>query len=325
MPYVRPSVAGALTLANAGNCECPMCRQCWHLPKLKVGDRVRILYKGADTPEAEAVPPGKGVAPRTTTAASTNPPKGRGGPLRPHGGGSSGGGPNEPRTFWQRAMQMLHGRCGHVEAFADGSARRTVSVRLEASLADEIEGTALEVAIVGIPEAYLFSAPACDTARPSDAAAAEWAREMADEAPDEFLDPITMELMAHPVRLPSGFAVERSAIQRMLLAAPIDPFSRQACTMDDLIEDSELSGRIVAWREAHEGRTRTERATSAELQFSPAMADALARPTDYSLDQLEALGLLPSALVQCTACEERLPADAFSNKQLKKPDRKSVV
>ena len=36
--------------------------------------------------------------------------------------------------------------------------------------------------------------------------------------------------------------------------------------------------------------------------------------------QLEALGLLPPALVHCSACEARLPSSAFSNNQLRRQD-----
>jgi len=56
------------------------------------------------------------------------------------------------------------------------------------------------------------------------------------------------------------------------------------------------------------------------LSISPSMADALARPTAYSLVQLEALKLLPPALVHCSACEARLPSSAFSKNQLRRQD-----
>ncbi len=48
-----------------------------------------------------------------------------------------------------------------------------------------------------------------------------------DDAPEEFLDAITCELMRDPVRLPSsGQCMDRATVVRHLLSNPTDPFNR---------------------------------------------------------------------------------------------------
>mmetsp|Transcript_46593 Transcript_46593/g.122326 ORF Transcript_46593/g.122326 Transcript_46593/m.122326 type:complete len:1040 (-) Transcript_46593:517-3636(-) len=68
------------------------------------------------------------------------------------------------------------------------------------------------------------------------------------EVPDEFLDPITASLMDDPVKLPSGHSVDRAVISRHLLSDETDPFSRQRCTVDMLVDDTELKVKIEAWK-----------------------------------------------------------------------------
>ena len=46
------------------------------------------------------------------------------------------------------------------------------------------------------------------------------------EAPEEFFDPIMLEIMENPVTLPSGMNVERETILRHMMSDPTDPFSR---------------------------------------------------------------------------------------------------
>ena len=46
------------------------------------------------------------------------------------------------------------------------------------------------------------------------------------EAPEEFFDPIMLEIMENPVTLPSGNNVERETILRHMMSDPTDPFSR---------------------------------------------------------------------------------------------------
>ena len=57
--------------------------------------------------------------------------------------------------------------------------------------------------------------------------------EQLGEIPDEFLDPITQELMKDPVKLPSsGAVVDRSTITRHLLSDQTDPFNRSFLSLD---------------------------------------------------------------------------------------------
>jgi ubiquitin conjugation factor E4 B len=70
------------------------------------------------------------------------------------------------------------------------------------------------------------------------------------EVPDEFLDPLMFTLMEDPVILPtSKTTVDRSTIRSHLLSDPTDPFNRQPMTIDDVVPDVALLGRIRAFRE----------------------------------------------------------------------------
>lgn len=64
------------------------------------------------------------------------------------------------------------------------------------------------------------------------------------DVPDEFLDPITAEIMRDPVMLPSNNIVDRSTIVTHLLSDRTDPFNRQALTMDMVQPVEELRVRI---------------------------------------------------------------------------------
>lgn len=66
-----------------------------------------------------------------------------------------------------------------------------------------------------------------------------------DDAPEEFLDPITADLMDDPVLLPSsGQIVDRVTIEQVLLNDPSDPFNRSPLFKSDLIPQVELKKRI---------------------------------------------------------------------------------
>jgi len=69
--------------------------------------------------------------------------------------------------------------------------------------------------------------------------------EMLGEIPEEFLDPITSEMMKDPVILPStGVRCDRSSITRHLLSDPTDPFNRSHLTVEMLVSDSPLKQQI---------------------------------------------------------------------------------
>lgn len=90
------------------------------------------------------------------------------------------------------------------------------------------------------------------TAIRASVAAADKAEE---EAPEEFMDPISCALMDDPVQLPtSGKVVDRATIARILLSRAEDPFNRKALTVEELRDMPELRAAIRAWREAHPPR-----------------------------------------------------------------------
>jgi ubiquitin conjugation factor E4 B len=77
---------------------------------------------------------------------------------------------------------------------------------------------------------------------------AEALEEELGDIPDDFLDPLMATLMTDPVILPSSrMTLDRSVIERSLLADPIDPYNRSPLTADQLIPDTELKQKIDAF------------------------------------------------------------------------------
>ena len=69
------------------------------------------------------------------------------------------------------------------------------------------------------------------------------------DAPDEFLDPITSEVMVDPVMLPtSKNVVDREVIVRHLLNEKNDPFNRAPLDASMLVPQPELKARIEKWK-----------------------------------------------------------------------------
>jgi ubiquitin conjugation factor E4 B len=66
-------------------------------------------------------------------------------------------------------------------------------------------------------------------------------------APDEFLDEILSTFMKDPVKLPSGHFVDRATITQHLLNDPMDPFSREPLTLEQVEPAVELQQRMQAW------------------------------------------------------------------------------
>jgi len=65
------------------------------------------------------------------------------------------------------------------------------------------------------------------------------------DIPDEFLDPLTCNLMEDPVILPtSGHSVDRAVIARHLLSDPRDPFNRAPLSIDMVKPNTELKKQI---------------------------------------------------------------------------------
>jgi len=69
------------------------------------------------------------------------------------------------------------------------------------------------------------------------------------DIPDEFLDPITFEIMEDPVTMPtSGTVIDRPTIARHLLTDETDPFNRAKLTLEMLVPADDLKARILAFR-----------------------------------------------------------------------------
>ena len=71
-----------------------------------------------------------------------------------------------------------------------------------------------------------------------------------DDAPDEFLDPLTYVLMEDPVILPSSHInIDRRTIEDFLLTNPTDPFNRNPLTKEELIPNDELKKKIDEYKQ----------------------------------------------------------------------------
>jgi ubiquitin conjugation factor E4 B len=68
-----------------------------------------------------------------------------------------------------------------------------------------------------------------------------------DDVPEEFKDPVMDTFMTDPVKLPSGYVMDRKIIARHLLSSQTDPFTRQALTEEQLQPDLELKAKIDEW------------------------------------------------------------------------------
>ena len=71
-----------------------------------------------------------------------------------------------------------------------------------------------------------------------------------DDAPDEFLDPLTSILMDDPVILPSNVTVDRITIETQLINNPVDPYSRLPLSKEDLVANTELKAKIEAYKQS---------------------------------------------------------------------------
>merc|ERR1719482_1359647 len=80
------------------------------------------------------------------------------------------------------------------------------------------------------------------------------------EIPDEYLDPVTAELMEDPVKLPSGHHMDRATITRHLLSDETDPFSRARCTVEMLVDNPELKAEIASWKQQRKAEAAAARA-----------------------------------------------------------------
>ncbi|GAA5939856.1 ubiquitin-ubiquitin ligase UFD2 [Sporobolomyces koalae] len=93
--------------------------------------------------------------------------------------------------------------------------------------------------------------------------AAEAEDEAMGEAPDEFLDPLTYELMRDPVILPSSKTViDRSTIKQHFLSDPTDPFNRQPLKWEDIVDAVEVRQQIEQYLEDRKNKRHNPRPSS---------------------------------------------------------------
>lgn len=87
------------------------------------------------------------------------------------------------------------------------------------------------------------------------------AEEDLGEIPDEYADPIMATLMTDPVILPmSRQTVDRSTIRSHLLSDPHDPFNRSPLKIEDVVEDTELKAKVLAWVAEKKAEAKAARA-----------------------------------------------------------------
>mmetsp|Transcript_30212 Transcript_30212/g.96379 ORF Transcript_30212/g.96379 Transcript_30212/m.96379 type:complete len:577 (+) Transcript_30212:1412-3142(+) len=158
----------------------------------------------------------------------------------------------EPEKYMFQPKKLLLNIATILTHFAPFDAFGQAVVRDERSYSPNNMSKAVRVLASGLPPT--MSQPgllALETFRSKCVelkAAEEEEEEELGEVPDEFLDPITMEIMVDPVRLPSGTLIDRPTICRHLLSDETDPFTRQRLTVDMLVPDVEMKAKIAQFR-----------------------------------------------------------------------------
>ena len=69
------------------------------------------------------------------------------------------------------------------------------------------------------------------------------------EVPEEYICPITLEVMEDPVIAPDGYTYERTAIMQELEIRGISPMTRQEMNASQLISNRVVKDMIEKWRE----------------------------------------------------------------------------
>lgn len=96
-----------------------------------------------------------------------------------------------------------------------------------------------------------------------------------DDAPNELLCPITLELMRDPVIAADGHTYEREAITAWLEARATSPKTGEDLADSRLIPNHVLRGQVIAWRETH---LASKAAAASEGAVSPGEAIAVPPP-----------------------------------------------
>ncbi|KNC49260.1 uncharacterized protein AMSG_05255 [Thecamonas trahens ATCC 50062] len=136
-----------------------------------------------------------------------------------------------------RSIAMMFGHMGREAVFvADAAAdERNCKAEHYAALAEMCRTSVL------LNESDIVALEAVFAAIVAAKVAGEAAAAAMSEAPDEFLDALTYEVMHDPVLLPqSGMVCDRSTIVRQLLSDPTDPWTKTPLRVDDLVTQPEL-------------------------------------------------------------------------------------
>jgi hypothetical protein len=72
-----------------------------------------------------------------------------------------------------------------------------------------------------------------------------------DRVPDEFICPLTLEIMVSPVMTRTGHSFERSAILAWLQRTGQCPLTRKQMKLRDLAPNHALASRIQQWKKEH--------------------------------------------------------------------------
>lgn len=118
--------------------------------------------------------------------------------------------------------------------------------------------------------------------------AQEEEEEEMEETPDEFLDPLTAEIMEDPVLLPSSKTIiDYSTIKQHLLTVQQDPFNRSPLTIDQVVRDDKLRGEIEAFREQRrqDRLNRLQAARHAEQAQSEQADEKLPESEDAKMEE----------------------------------------
>eukprot|EP00967_Tisochrysis_lutea_P025229 scaffold29051_cov28-Tisochrysis_lutea.AAC.4 len=158
----------------------------------------------------------------------------------------------EPEKYHFHPKKLLLNIATIITHFAPFDAFGQAVVRDERSYNPNNMGKAVRVLASGLPpimgQKGLLALEAFRSKCIDLKAAEQEEEENLGEIPDDFLDPITMEIMVDPVRLPSGTVIDRPTICRHLLSDETDPFTRQRLTVEMLVPDEDMKKRIEEFR-----------------------------------------------------------------------------
>lgn len=88
------------------------------------------------------------------------------------------------------------------------------------------------------------------TKRPSqDSSAADSGDDTDDDVPEEFLDPISLEILKDPVVLTDGFTYERSQIELWLTKHDTSPMTNEPLKNRDMVPNMVLRSQIAQWQQ----------------------------------------------------------------------------